>query len=278
MKKKQIGLFILIGLLIFALGGLAWFGIEKAKISNQQKKLKEEIAKKAKEPLFFKYSQAWNEKKSVNYYDFGPSTNEIGKLYVLIKGFDSKNKPIRIPDQLDIYDSLRGEKGYSDFREIVYVQVKSDYKANSIKTADEAKKLALTTHNEIINQPQIRAIDKIEPDKIKQEGWYKGTKIYAWRFEENLPRDPLDSKKVGVNNVYIPVKISKDKKVKAIYGQKKIIELMPGQTNYSPLWRVVIVQVPDDYKANSITSIDEIVKGKYKSLGTKILVNSPVTK
>ena len=44
---------------------------------------------------------------------------------------EGEDKPV--PGQLDIIDTLPGEKGYNDFRQVWKVWVAKDYVANSIK-------------------------------------------------------------------------------------------------------------------------------------------------
>src|SRR5262249_1688062 len=66
--------------------------------------------------------------KPVRYYNFDVPPTAAGPVYVLHR--EGEDKPAE--GQLDIIDTLPGEKGYNDFRQIWKVTVPKDYVANSI--------------------------------------------------------------------------------------------------------------------------------------------------
>ncbi len=59
-------------------------------------------------------------------------------------------------------------------------------------------------------------------------------------------------------------------------GQLNIIDHLPGQDGYSDFWLVNKVLVPDDYKANTVTSLDELTSAGFAVETTDIIVNCPV--
>lgn len=59
-------------------------------------------------------------------------------------------------------------------------------------------------------------------------------------------------------------------------GQLNIINSIPGDAGYNDLWRVIKVNVPNDYVANLVTSYAEIVSKGYTTESTSIVVNCPV--
>src|ERR1051325_6771456 len=61
--------------------------------------------------------------KPVRYYNFDVQTTMPAPLYVLYH--DGEDKPV--PGQLVIIDTLPGEKGYNDFRQVWKVAVPADY-------------------------------------------------------------------------------------------------------------------------------------------------------
>jgi hypothetical protein len=61
-----------------------------------------------------------------------------------------------------------------------------------------------------------------------------------------------------------------------VADQLNIINVIPGDDKYNDFWNVNKVTVPDDYKANSVTSYKEIVDLKYPVEQTNIIVNCPV--
>jgi len=61
-----------------------------------------------------------------------------------------------------------------------------------------------------------------------------------------------------------------------IAGQLNIVDVVPGSAGYSDFWQVVMVEVPDDYVANSITSLTAIVAEALPMTATEALVNCPI--
>ena len=69
--------------------------------------------------------------KPVRYYNFDVQTTMPAPVYVLYR--EGEDTPVA--DQLDIIDTLPGEKGYNDFRQVWKVTVPKDYVANTITDA-----------------------------------------------------------------------------------------------------------------------------------------------
>lgn len=61
-----------------------------------------------------------------------------------------------------------------------------------------------------------------------------------------------------------------------VSGQLNIVDDIPGDSDYNDFWQVVRVTVPDDYVANTATSLDDLVEGGYPMDETTTLVNCPV--
>lgn len=59
-------------------------------------------------------------------------------------------------------------------------------------------------------------------------------------------------------------------------GQLNIINVVPGDAGYNDFWQVVKVTVPDNYVANSTTSLADITANGYAMETTNMLVNCPV--
>lgn len=59
-------------------------------------------------------------------------------------------------------------------------------------------------------------------------------------------------------------------------GQLNIINVIPGEAGYNDFWHVQKVTVPNDYIANTVTSLSEINDAGYSIEATDILVNCPV--
>jgi len=58
--------------------------------------------------------------------------------------------------------------------------------------------------------------------------------------------------------------------------QLNIIDVIPGDAGYNDFWHVHKVTVPDDYIANTITSVQEIMDKGYTIEKTNMIVNCPV--
>jgi len=58
--------------------------------------------------------------------------------------------------------------------------------------------------------------------------------------------------------------------------QLNIVGVIPGDPGYNDLWRVNFVTVPQNYVANTITKVSEILAGSYPIEQTDILVNCPI--
>ena len=69
--------------------------------------------------------------KPVRYYNFDIQSTNPAPVYVLYR--EGEDKPVA--DQLDIIDTLPGEKGYNDFRQVWKVSVPKDYVANTVTDA-----------------------------------------------------------------------------------------------------------------------------------------------
>lgn len=71
--------------------------------------------------------------------------------------------------------------------------------------------------------------------------------------------------------IYVPMK-----KGKLIDGQLNIVGVIPGDRDYNDFWQVVAVSVPDDYVANTLTSVDDVDASGYDTETTDMIVNCPI--
>lgn len=61
-----------------------------------------------------------------------------------------------------------------------------------------------------------------------------------------------------------------------VAGQLNIINVIPGDDGYNDFWHVHKVTVPDNYVANTIASLDDLVVMNYPTERTNLIVNCPV--
>jgi hypothetical protein len=83
----------------------------------------------------------------------------------------------------------------------------------------------------------------------------------------------FDGMPVAPAPIYV---LFRDGETQPVAGQQNIVDVIPGDANYSDFWRVVRVTVPQSYVANTITSRAQIVAAGYALLETTTLVNCPI--
>jgi hypothetical protein len=59
-------------------------------------------------------------------------------------------------------------------------------------------------------------------------------------------------------------------------GQLNIVDVIPGDSGYNDFWRVVTVDAPAGYVANTVTSLDAVVASGFAMTVTDTLVNCPI--
>ncbi len=73
--------------------------------------------------------------------------------------------------------------------------------------------------------------------------------------------------------IYVLFKQGEDDPVE---GQLNIIDVIPGDENYSDFWHMYKVTVPDDYEANTVSSFEEIVDFGFPITPSTYVINCPV--
>jgi hypothetical protein len=59
-------------------------------------------------------------------------------------------------------------------------------------------------------------------------------------------------------------------------GQINLVDVIPGDNSYNDFWNVVRVTVPNDYVANTVTSVAQVFSRGYDTENTGIIVNCPI--
>lgn len=62
----------------------------------------------------------------------------------------------------------------------------------------------------------------------------------------------------------------------AIAGQLDLVDTLPGEPGYSDFWRVAWVEVPDDYKSNTITNAEELRGRGLTATLTASVIDCPI--
>jgi hypothetical protein len=192
--------------------------------------------------------------KPVRYYNFDVQTTTPAPVYVLYR--EGEDKPVA--GQLNVIDTLPGDKGYNDFRQVWKVTVPKDYPANTI--ADAATLLSAGYKTEKINT--LRNMPVV-PDKSTakarlkgesaelQRAWYQGQVAKFFSFDEA----PLSGSNVPLSPIYVTFNVNPDQPnggpgsgFKAEAGSEQthnVPATLPGDGGYSPLWLVAVYDNAD---------------------------------
>jgi hypothetical protein len=232
------------------------------------------------EPINFELVQGWYEGDQTFYYDFGAHTqaSEDGSevitapIYVLVTGFDEDGNPQVVEGQHNIVDVVPGDEGYSDLWEVTFVTVPEDYEANTITSAQEILdgNYEMTVPGVYVNCPIVPAGSELEnaEDAPLVTGWYRGEQIFYFDFGPNEPiTAPIYAFVTGFDT---------DGNPQFVDGQHNVIGVVPGDEGYSAFWYVNLVVVPEEYQADTITSVQEVLDSDYEMVQPGLLVNCPV--
>lgn len=103
--------------------------------------------------------------------------------------------------------------------------------------------------------------------------WYKNFAIYYL----DLGLVSVEASKVTTVNVYRFITGFDDSGNPIfVQGQHNILQNVPGDPLYNPLWRVMLVEAPPGYMPDSIRSDDEIRRQGLNIIPTEIVINCPV--
>ena len=219
--------------------------------------------------------------KPVRYYNFDVQTTMPAPLYVLYR--EGENKPVE--GQLDIIDTLPGETGYNDFRQVWKVTVPKDYVANTIVDAGALKDAGYKMEQ----TPTLRNMPVV-PDKSTAKmrlngesaelhrAWYQGQVAKFFSFDEA----PLSGNSVPLSPIYVTFNINPGQPnggpgsgFKTESGSEQthnVPATLPDDPGYSPLW---LVAVYDNADFPSVHDLATVLKAKVLAPGVAT-VNCPI--
>ena len=206
--------------------------------------------------------------KPVRYYNFDVQTTMPAPVYVLYR--EGEDKPVAA--QLDIIDTLPGEAGYNDFRQVWKVTVPKDYVANTVTDAGALKDAGYKMEQ----TPVLRNMPVV-PDKSTakmrlngesaglESAWYKGQVAKFFSFDEA----PLAGSSVPLSPIYVTFNINPGQPnggpgsgFKTESGSEQthnVPATLPGDQGYSPLW---LVAVYDDADFPAVHDLASATKAK----------------
>ena len=219
--------------------------------------------------------------KPVRYYNFDVQTTMPALVYVLYR--EGEDKPVE--GQLDIIDTLPGETGYNDFRQVWKVAVPKDYVANTIVDAGALKDAGYkmeqtqTLRNMPVVPDKSTAKARLNGEIAELHGaWYQGKVAKFFSFAEA----PLSGANVPVSPIYVTFNINPGTpdggpgsgfKAEANSEQTHNVPFtLPGDAGYSPLW---LVAVYDNADFPSVHDRATALKAKVLAPGVAT-VNCPI--
>lgn len=108
------------------------------------------------------------------------------------------------------------------------------------------------------------------------QGWYEGRETYYYDFGANT-QATSDGQAVVTAPIYVPITgMDAEGNPQMVEGQYNIVGVVPGDEGYSDLWQVILVTVPEDYEANTLSSVQAVQDSGYELTPTETYVNCPI--
>ncbi|MCF8226308.1 MAG: hypothetical protein K9J30_10560 [Bacteroidales bacterium] len=227
----------------------------------------------------------------VQYYDFDVQPLTTAPVYVFFR--EGEESPV--DGQLNILDVIPGEEGYTDFWSMKKVMVPEDYVPNSISSYDEILESGyeILATTKVINCPVVPdgstadlRYRASESDALHR-GWYKRKLVYYFTFEEkeitvSLPEagEPL----MPISGIFVTFNINPDQEdggpasgfvqEPGTSQTHNVLETIPEDEDYSPLWSV---NVYDNQDFENVNDWESASNATLLASGV-MLVNCPVVK
>lgn len=113
-----------------------------------------------------------------------------------------------------------------------------------------------------------------EADYRLVHGWHRGEEVVYYDFGMN---SPASNGIVATAPIYAFITgMDSDGNPMFVEGQHNIIDAVPGDAGYSDLWEVNLVVVDEDYAADSIKSVDDVMLGNFEMMKPGLFVNCPI--
>jgi hypothetical protein len=126
-------------------------------------------------------------------------------------------------------------------------------------------------------QITVTSGQKKTPTYKLNQAWYNTTPIYYYSFGQNTTLTSNGILQTAPIYIFIHNSTSNQTPVE-VQGQHDIINILPGEVNYSDLRQVYYVTVPSDYTPDSIRSFTGIQQHNYPIQSTNIFLNCPIVR
>lgn len=217
----------------------------------------------------------------VLYYHLDVQSTTPAQVYVLYR--EGEDTPVK--DQLNIIDTLPGDKGYNDFRQVWKVWVPSNYVANTITDAATLLQTGYKTEktDKLLNMAVVpdksRAHVRLKGGNAElQDAWYRGQVAKFLLFDEaplsvsgdTVPVSPIyDGFTINPGQPGGETEFCTDPNSKQTHN---VVATVPGDKAYSPLWLRIVY---DSAACASVHNLDTALKAKVVPAKV-LLVNCPI--
>lgn len=198
--------------------------------------------------------------RDARYYNFDVQPRVPGRWYELRDGDGAL-----VDGQLPIIDALPGDSGYSDFHRVWRVTVSDGYVANTITSLAEleASGFAIVETDEVANHPVVPAGSTADVridggDASLRRAWYRGQIAPYFRFAESqveLVSVGIFEGQVPLSYIYVMFNINPGEAGGGLPSgfrvepgtdhTHNVLETVPGDPGYSPLWMVNVLDTAD---------------------------------
>ena len=215
------------------------------------------------------------------YYHLDVQSTTPAPVYVLYR--EDEEKPVQ--GQLNTIDTLPGEKGYNDFRQVWKVWVPKDYVANTITDAATLLQTGYKTEKtaKLLNMPVVpdnsRAHTRLNGGNPElQRAWYQGQVAKFFLFDEaplsvsgdKVPVSPIyDGFTINPGQPGGEVEFCTDPNSKQTHN---VVGTVPGDKAYSPLWLRVVY---DSAACASVHNLETALRAKVVPAKV-LLINCPI--
>ena len=219
--------------------------------------------------------------KPALYYHLDVRPTTPAPVYILYR--EGENIPV--PDQLEVIDTVPGEKGYNDFRQVWKVWVPKDYVANTITdTATLAQSVYKKEKtSDLINMPVVP--DKSSADRrykggktVLRRAWYQGQIAKFFVFDEaplTASQDQVPTSPIYDGFTANPGTLNGGEAFRMEPNSRQthnIVATVPGDTGYSPLWLRIVY---DSAAWPSVHNLQTAIKAKVVPADL-LLINCPI--
>jgi len=217
----------------------------------------------------------------VRYYNFDVMSTTPAPIWVLFR----EGSATPVAGQLNIVDAIPGDPGYSDFWHVHKVTVPQDYVANTATRfqhiLDAGYPIEMT--ETIVNCPVVPegSVAREGPGAAGlTQGWYKDQAVFYFDFNE-APLSRTAAGAVPTSDIYVTFNVNPDQDgggpASGFMTQgssvqtHNVVETIPGQSSYSPLWDVM------PYDNASFAQVMDLESARAApSFGLAATVNCPI--